>query len=59
MNRKAWEVTGYAINGDTYCVDCIQDKKEELNVIFISSETDFTLHCSECREEIETSVIGE
>ena len=59
MLRKVYEITGYALHGSTYCVDCLPvELRASANPITLGDETDHKIHCETCKDEIETTVLN-
>lgn len=56
---KTYEVVGYALDGDVYCPDCIEDEeREEASPVFAGDEWEFPPPCcGNCGEVIECSLI--
>lgn len=60
--RKVYEVTGYAYEAETYCVDCFRDEAnlkelEAAHPIFLGDEWDYAPSCGICGEEIDVQEI--
>lgn len=60
--RKSYEITGYALEGETFCINCIEGYYtakmiETFNPIFLSSEFDFQPSCFHCIEKIDINLI--
>ena len=60
--RKSYEITGYTFNADTYCTNCVSEdeidsENNPANPIFLGSEWEHKIYCSNCNEEIDVSVI--
>jgi protein-disulfide isomerase-like protein with CxxC motif len=64
MGRPVFEVTGYAIGADTYCLACSRrhfdlDTEPECHAVYLGSETDGEASCGICHREIETTVLND
>ena len=56
---KAWEVLGYAYDGEVYCIDCgLPDgvTEEDATPIFASDEGSFEQTCCVCRDRLEDTL---
>lgn len=54
---KCYEVVGYAMDGEVYCVDCITEQ-EQVYPIFAEAEfIGYAPCCAECGEALDVQVI--
>ena len=55
---EAYDIVGYIVDGEIYCIYCVPDNKERIP-IFAIDEWDHIPSCSKCKDKIDVNLIGD